>query len=430
MNNYSVEWWINKLNSNDLSNMPDKWQALPEVQTAHVTILNELVAKTYHTPEFSQKRGIVIGAGGAKFFACAFACFYTLRKLGCVLPFEFWYLDDYEMDNKMIELAAFFGIHTVNAKQFCEENNLNPRILSGWELKPFSVLHSKFEEVLYLDADNIPTRDPSFLFDEPLYKKHGSIFWPDLRPSDRSDWLPPICWENVGLNYDNSIDFETGQFLINKKQCYKELNIAMWMNEHSDWFYKFVYGDKSTFHLAWKKCGTAYAMPERGPGWKDVAILQYDLNRLLLFQHACQGKERIVAGDNLNSLINCHLVYEAKNIRSKKWSGNIYSWHEMNEIEKEFAKKYLGSFYYERVGLGSRTIVLSDNGIISEGAAGCERRWCVRIINNSPCIVVIGGGHKDSEVAMFFAKPTDSTLKTFNGKWNLYEQCQIILNKL
>lgn len=102
----------------------------------------------------------------------------------------------------------------------------------------------------------------------------------------------------------------------------------------------------------------------------------------------------------------------------------------MNEIEKEFAKKYFGSFRYERVGLDSRTIVLSDNGIISEGAAGCERRWCVRIINNSPCIVVIGGGHKDSEVAMFFAKPTDSTLKIFNGKWNLYEQCQIILNKL
>jgi hypothetical protein len=28
------------------------------------------------------------------------------------------------------------------------------------------------------------------------------------------------------------------------------------INEHSDWYYKFVFGDKSTFHLAWAKCGT------------------------------------------------------------------------------------------------------------------------------------------------------------------------------
>lgn len=424
-----VNFWKNKLSSNDMSNFPKDWEGLHEVQLAFTSLLDDLVLKEYTVPKYTQKRGIVIGAGGAKYFGCAFACFHILRQSGCELPIEFWYLDNYEMDNKMLELCATFNIKPVNATKFSKENNLNPRILNGWELKPFATLHSDFEEVLYLDADNIPVKDPTYLFDCNEYTMLGSIFWPDLPPSKRKEWLPPIVWQNIGLEYRDEVDFETGQYLINKIKHYKELCITMWMNEHSDWFYKFVYGDKSTFHLAWRKCGSDYAIPSRKAGWKNPCILQFDMGGALIFQHACQGKELMFDGVGPTNHYNHHLITEAKKIRDEHWSGIIYSWDEMTNDEKKIAKNIIGKYRYTRIGLDSRDIILSDNGQITEGKAKCERRWSVRLIDDIPTIVVIGAAHKESEIAMFFAKD-DGSGKKFNGRWNAFEKCDILLERI
>lgn len=420
--------WIDLL-SKKPNNYPEHWTGLKEVQLAHIYLMDRLLETKQEAPEYKYERGIVIGAGGAKYFGCGFACFYILRRLGCQLPVEFWYLDEYEMDNKMKETCDAFGITYVNAYKYCEENNIDPRILNGWELKPLSTLYSNFKETLYLDADNIPVKDPTYLFDLPEYKKLGSIFWPDLPPSRRQEWLPHVCWHNVGIEYRDEPDFETGQYLINKEKCYKELKLTMWMNEHSDWFYKFVYGDKSTFHLAWRKCGSDYCIPSKPCGWKRPCILQYDPNGDLIFQHACQGKELMFAGNGPVNQFNHHLIKEAYNERTKYWSGTIYSWQEMSKEEQSVAKQCLGKYKYTRVGLDSRTLELLDNGEVGEGKAKCERRWSVRIIDNTPHIICIGSAHKDSEIAMFFAKD-DGSGKNFNGRWTSYEKCPITLEKI
>lgn len=425
---HKVNYWRNILNSNHRDKLTKDWEKLKEVQLAHISILDDLVAQKYIIPSYEHERGVVIGAGGAKYFGCAFACFYVLRQLNCKLPIEFWYLDEYEMDNKMKNLCDIYNIQYINATKYCKQNNLSPRILNGWELKAFATLYSNFKEALYLDADNIPVRDPSYLFELPEYKELGAIFWPDLPPYDRKEWLPPIVWQNVGLEYINEPDFETGQYLINKEKCFKELSIAMWMNEHSDWFYKFVYGDKSTFHLAWRKCSSDYVLPVRPAGWKYPCILQYDTAGHLLFQHACQGKEFMFSGLGPANHFNHHLIREAKQIRDQYWTGTIYSWQEMNEEEANFAQKIIGQYRYTRIGLDARDLFLDNNGQISEGAASCERRWSVRIIDEVPTIVVIGAAHKDSEIAMFFAKD-DGSGKRFNGRWTAFEKCPITLER-
>lgn len=433
MNNleFNTQKWIEKLNSNDLSEFPPNWAGLKEVQLAHISIMDDLISKEYEPPKYKYKRGIVIGAGGAKFFGCGFNCAYILRKLGCSLPIEFWYLDNHEMDNKMLELCKYYLIRPINATEYCKENKIKLRLLNGWEVKALSSLYSNFEQTLYLDADNIPVKDPTYLFYESQFLKYGSIFWPDLPPSNGNidEWLPPICWENVGLKWIPEPDFETGQYLIDKNKCYKQLLLTMWMNQHSDWFYKFVYGDKSTFHLAWRKCNTNYAMPFRHAGWKTPCILQYDLHGKLLFQHACQGKDMIFNGINLNNHWNGNLISEAKAERDKFWSGDIYSWNEMNDDEKLIATNYIGKYKYTRHNLDQRVLVLNQLGYISHGADHCEKRWCVRLIDNIPNIIVIGGAHKGSDIAMFFAKDDGSGFK-FNGKWCAYEKCDITLERI
>ena len=59
-------------------------------------------------------------------------------------------------------------------------------------LSPLAVMLSDFEQVLSLDADCYPARDPTFLFDWAGYRERGSIFWPDLAPF--AGLLGPETW--------------------------------------------------------------------------------------------------------------------------------------------------------------------------------------------------------------------------------------------
>ena len=32
-------------------------------------------------------------------------------------------------------------------------------------------------QVLWMDSDNMPLRDPAVLFDSPTFREHGALFW-------------------------------------------------------------------------------------------------------------------------------------------------------------------------------------------------------------------------------------------------------------
>lgn len=72
--------------------------------------------------------------------------------------------------------------------QICQLPGLQ-KVDGAWKnfhLKAAAILASKFAEVLYLDSDNVPLRDPAYLFDEPLYKSSGgAVFWPDYNKDHR-----------------------------------------------------------------------------------------------------------------------------------------------------------------------------------------------------------------------------------------------------
>lgn len=38
----------------------------------------------------------------------------------------------------------------------------------------------RFKEVLMLDCDVVPMRDPSYMFDEPEFRQGGNLFWGDI----------------------------------------------------------------------------------------------------------------------------------------------------------------------------------------------------------------------------------------------------------
>src|SRR5262249_37180472 len=160
-------------------------------------------------PERFEGRGIVICAGGVRYFTNAWVCISRLRRAGCGLPIEVWYLDDREMDREMSNLLAGLEVKSVNARVV--KGKHSARIRGGWQLKAYALLHSRFREVLFLDADNVAVADPEFLFETAEYQATGAIFWPDYERGRNMKTLP--IWRSCGLRQPNECEFETGQIV-------------------------------------------------------------------------------------------------------------------------------------------------------------------------------------------------------------------------
>jgi hypothetical protein len=232
-------------------------------------------------------RGIVLCAGGDVYFPCAWVCIGVLRRLGCTLPIELWYRGRREMTEEMAALVEPLGVTCVDAYPVVRRHPY--RRLDSWELKPFAIAWSRFAEVLYLDADNVPLRDPAFLFDSAAYGEAGALFWPDryAGPGTGIEWLKREAWEACGVPYRPEPEIEAGQLLIDKRRSWRALAMTLHLNEHSDYYYAFFLGDKDTFHLAWRRTETAYALVPWRPrtlGRSEV-IVQHDPEGAPLFQH-------------------------------------------------------------------------------------------------------------------------------------------------
>ncbi|MDV7402582.1 hypothetical protein RZS08_64770, partial [Arthrospira platensis SPKY1] len=100
-------------------------------------------------------------------------------------------------------------------------------------LKPYAILHSHFREVLLLDADNVPVRDPSFLFATAPFQQTGALFWPDQGRDPRSATI----WRSCDLPVPCEPEFESGQLVVDKTRCAPALRLALWFNEQSDFYY-------------------------------------------------------------------------------------------------------------------------------------------------------------------------------------------------
>lgn len=428
----------------DHADWPADWRMLPEVRQAFIRAFKEKAEADYQPGDYSG-RGIVTCAGGNKFFACAWVQISMLRWLKCELPVEVWHLGQAEMSPQAAKLLESLGnVRVVDAHKVRDGLEQKPRTLNGWELKPFSVLHSAFEEVLFIDADCFPVRNPSFLFGIGQYQEKGAIFWPDLPPYDRKEWIPNVVWSNIGMPPQGVRAFESGQFLINKAKCLRELSLTMWLNEHSDYFYKMVFGDKDTYCLAWnyvawarnngaipvghvRTPGIPYAMPAKPAGWKWPAILQYDMNGQLLFEHCCRGKEMLAEARLMNGIALADKAQDAGRVLMASWRGKDWDWRDQTPEEHVLARAVPGLYRYEREGIGVRHLELLPEGAIGHGAASCEKRWTLRIMDGEPTLVITGESHKGSEIAMMFLRQEKYA---WRGKWEAHERGPVNLAPL
>jgi hypothetical protein len=83
---------------------------------------------------------------------------------------------------------------------------------------------------------------------------------------------------------------ESGQLLIDKRRCWAPLLLCMWYNEQNALFYKYVHGDKETFHFAFRRLEVPYAMPPHPLVDETGAFYQHDFDGKRVFQHRSGAK--------------------------------------------------------------------------------------------------------------------------------------------
>lgn len=235
-------------------------------------------------------RGIVLCGGGSVYFPCIWICVRMLRRFGCTLPIELWHRGPREMTAEMKRLLAPYDVVFQDAFQVARQYPVNR--LDGWELKPYAILNSSFAEVLYVDADNVVVRNPEFLFDASLYRASGSLFWQDAPDRTPNQYLKDGAWELLDMPVRREPEFESGQLLIDKRRCWRPMQLTLHLNEHSDYYYTAFFGDKDTFHLAWRKLEQEYGLNPHPPEilGEDMAMIQFDPEGKRLFQHRCNAK--------------------------------------------------------------------------------------------------------------------------------------------
>jgi ADP-heptose:LPS heptosyltransferase len=284
-------------------------------------------------PDCYGGRGVVICGGGVSYFTNAWVCVNILRRVGCALPIQLWYLGNREMDSRMKTLLAPLGVECVDA--FKVRKKFPARILKGWGLKSYAILHSSYREVLLMDADNVSVVNPECLFNTPEFRSTGAVFWPDfLRGKDKK---AIAIWRSFGLQMPKELEFESGQILLDKQRCWRALCLAQWMNENSDFFYQHLYGDKETFHLAFRKLKATYSLIPKPIHPLKGVMCQHDFVGRRIFQHRNMAKWDLFFNKRIKGFRfenECH-AYLA-DLR-RVWDGKIKShieWKRLTEAKR------------------------------------------------------------------------------------------------
>jgi hypothetical protein len=230
-------------------------------------------------------QGIVICAGGTRYFTCAWVLISILRRVHkTTLPIQVWHLGRGEMSEEMRILLAEEGVEVVDAEAVIARYPV--RLAGGWPLKPYAVAHSRFREVLYLDADTVPLVDPQQAFAWKAYRDNGLLLWPDIVDIKATN---PI-WARLGLEPTERVSIDSGVLLVDKARAWHILDLAIAMNEFSDELYRLIYGDKDTFLLSAVLLNRPFGLIPHRPLQFEWDMVQRDPAGDLFLHHRCGGK--------------------------------------------------------------------------------------------------------------------------------------------
>ncbi|KAG0091349.1 hypothetical protein BGZ93_004546 [Podila epicladia] len=217
-------------------------------------------------------KGIVFCAGNPQFEFVITSIQAIRNRLKSTLPIQIFYMGEDDLSRERQEYLRTMAsdIELFDVTQILDNEYMQ---LGGWAIKPFAMLASSFEEVMFVDADAYFLQDPATLFTDPGYLATGALFFYDrtLFPgwAEGSDWLKTILpimssfprtsrWFRLISAHEQ----ESGVVLINKRTRFLGLLATAKMN--SKWerdlvSYRIFHGDKETFWTGFEMVQEPYA---------------------------------------------------------------------------------------------------------------------------------------------------------------------------
>ncbi|MGO9357464.1 MAG: hypothetical protein ACLP1D_07290 [Xanthobacteraceae bacterium] len=319
-------------------------------------------------------RGIVICAGGTRLLTCAWLAVAMLRRrFGCRLPIELWHIGPAEMGAPMRTLLEVLEVRITNALDVARHHPIDS--LGGWQLKTYALLHSELRQILLLDADNMPTRDPSFLFETQEFADTGAVFWPDIVRFKANN---PI-WQVTRLAPDSGPSFETGQFLLDKQRHWRALTLANWINQNHLAFEDMLYGDKDACYVAWRLLDAPFHLVRHAPRRLEHTMCQRAPDGEVLFQHR-NGAKWLLQGPNPRVegfLFESECFTLLAELR-QSWDGTLFNPPERSAAAQAMERELieLGRFRLVWVGSHEHVVALRPQHVV-EGGSPDERCWFV-----------------------------------------------------
>lgn len=299
-----------------------KPEKLQELKKRHGDLVKRLRELPFPPKRFFSGRGIVIPASG-EILPGALVTLGQLRELGSKLPIEVILNNEGDYDKHICEdLFPKLNAECVILEREIGKKLLDSLQLTGFQLKALTLLVSKFDHTLLLDADNHPVKNVDSLFDSEIYGETKFIVWPDLLSSGISPQFYEIAGIEVGelvyreglkndgsweeysklpLNevafYDRDgtvpgMSIESGQMLFSKVEHIRALILSMYYNIFGNGLYYHLlyqgawgWGDKDTFHTALQVLGEPYFLSEyiswhlgwmKGNDLHDTTVVQHD----------------------------------------------------------------------------------------------------------------------------------------------------------
>lgn len=236
-----------------------------ELATAHSWFVEQITRTDFPKPHYIPgSQGIVTTAGG-HYLPEVIVAIRMLRRTGSTLPVDVFFGSPDEAEPELCEkVLASLGArcHTISELVDTREGNLPHRqTISKYQLKVFALLLSDFDDMLWMDTDEISLQDPAEFFKAEPFSSTGLVLWPDYWTNTAS----PLFFRTANITGDripsvaDRASSETGQLLMSKSRQNQlhTLELAAYYNFHGpSHFYKLLSqgaigeGDKETFLAA------------------------------------------------------------------------------------------------------------------------------------------------------------------------------------
>ncbi|KAJ6109889.1 hypothetical protein N7486_002124 [Penicillium sp. IBT 16267x] len=171
-------------------------------------------------------KGVVSTAGGS-YLPVLVISLRMLRRTGSTLPMEVLLADENEYEDYICDTV----LPSLNARCIVLSRILvaAPARIEKYQFKPFAMLFSSFEEILFLDADAFPLEQPEALFKSEPFRSKNMVTWPDFWASSASPLFYEITDTPIpDMNLRQST--ESGELLISKKTHLGTLLLCTYYN--------------------------------------------------------------------------------------------------------------------------------------------------------------------------------------------------------